>query len=262
MHKVQNNHVHPTAIIEEGAIIAQGVGIGAYAYIGSGVNIGSGCKIHHHATVDGNTVLGKNNEIFPFAFVGGKTHDKKFKGGEPGLKIGDNNVFREYVTVHLATNDGDVTVIGNNNLFLTYSHVAHDCIIGNHVTISSHAALGGHVWIEDHANIGGQIGIHQFCSVGRYCMVGFSSKVTQDIPPYMLVDGNPAEVKTFNKVGLERAGFSEEDMDLIKEVYQILYRRGLNRSQALETLAKHEQGNHSIVRHVIEFAEKSRRGMM
>lgn len=254
--------IHPTAVIEKGAILDEGVSVGAYAYIGIEARLGSGCKIHHHATVEGNTILGRNNEVFPYAFIGGKTHDKKFRGGNPSLRIGDNNVFREYVTVHLATSDGDVTIVGDDNLFLAYSHIAHDCVVGSHVIMSANAALGGHVWVEDHANIGWSVGIHQHCTVGTHCMIGFSSKITQDIPPYMLVDGNPAEVKTYNKVGLERAGFRDEEIDLIKEIYQIMYRKGFNRTQALKVLSNHTRSAHPILRNVIEFADKCRRGMM
>ena len=138
-------NIHKTAIIEKGAEIDEGVEIGAYAYIGATVKIGAGTVVAHHATVDGNTVMGKNNQIFPYAFIGGKTHDLKFKGGTPGLRIGDNNVFREYTTSHCSTADQTFTIVGNNNNILAYSHIAHDCIVGNNIVMSSHAALGGHV---------------------------------------------------------------------------------------------------------------------
>ena len=169
-------NIHPTAIIEKGAQIADGVEIGAYAYIGSQVKIGAGSCVFHHATVDGFTTLGERNQIFPYAFIGGKTHDLKYKGGLPGLVIGDDNVFREYSTAHMATSDGTFTIVGNRNNILAYSHIAHDCVVGDNIVMSSHAALGGHVKVEDHAVIGWGSGVHQFCRIGAYAMLSASSK--------------------------------------------------------------------------------------
>lgn len=254
--------IHPTAIIEKGAQVCASAAIGAYAYIGSGVKIGEGTIVHHHATVEGNTELGSNNEIFPYAMIGGKTHDLKYCGGEPGLKIGNGNVFREYTTVHAATNDSEFTIIGNNNVMLAYSHIAHDCRIGNNMVMSSHSALAGHVIVQDHVNIGWSVGVHQFCHLGAHCMIGACSKIVQSVLPFMLADGNPAVIRTFNKVGLERAGYSPEELEIVRFIYQTLYRKGLNRSQALLELKEYELSDNVLIKDVLSFVENSDRGLV
>jgi UDP-N-acetylglucosamine acyltransferase len=231
-----SNIIHPTAIIEDGAQLGNDVIVGAYAYVGSLTSIGNGCHIHHHATVDGKTRLGVGNIIHPYAYIGAPTHDLKYIGGIPGLVIGSNNTFREYCTIHTATNDGDNTLIGNNNVFLAYAHVGHDCVVGDHVIMSSQAALGGHVVLHDFTNIGWQAGVHQFCKIGKYSMVGASSKATQDIPPYMLADGNPAKVRSLNLVNLQRRNFSDHQISQIKKIFKIFYLRGLNRTQAIDEM--------------------------
>lgn len=253
--------IHPTAIIEDGAQLDEGVSVGAYAYIGAEVTIAKGTVVEHHATVDGLTKLGEDNQIFPYAYIGGKTHDLKYQGGKPGLKAGSRNVFREYVTVHLATNDNEFTLLGDDNVILAYSHVAHDCIIGNHLVMSSHSALGGHVIVGDHCNIGWGVGLHQFCRIGDYAMAGACSKVVQDIPPYMIADGNPAEVRTINKVGLERNGFSSEEIDAARTVFKTLYREGLNRSQAREKIAADPRADSRTFARVLEFMQVKGRGL-
>lgn len=257
-----SSNIHPTAIIEDGAQLDPSVIVGAYAYIGGSVKIGKDSIVHHHATVEGNTEMGERNEVFPYALIGGKTHDLKHQGGAPGLKVGNDNTLREYVTIHVATNAGEYTTVGSNNNILAYSHIAHDCKVGDRLIMSSHAALGGHVEVEDNANIGWAVGIHQFCRVGSYCMVGFNSKVTQDVPPYMLVDGNPSSVRAFNKIGLERAGFSSEDIAVVKEIYMTLYRAGYNRSQAMEHLKSNGHADHPLVGRMLSFVDKSSRGLV
>lgn len=254
--------IHPTAIIEDGAELDSTVSVGAYAYIGSNVKIGAGTVIHHHGTVEGNTEMGCNNEVFPYAIVGGKTHDLKHQGGMPRLKIGDGNVFREYTTVHMATNDGDYTILGNDNVLLAYSHVAHDCRIGNNLIMSSHSALAGHVVVHDCVNIGWNVGVHQFCHLGMHCMIGACSKIVQSVLPFMLADGNPATVRTFNKIGLERAGFAPEQIEGVRFIYQTLYRKGLNRSQALELLKEYEASDCSLVEIILGFVGSSGRGLL
>lgn len=254
--------IHPTAIVESGAVIDPSVEVGAYAWIGARVEIGPGCRIHHHATVDGLTVMGSDNEVFPYAFVGGKTHDMKYRGGETGLIIGDRNTFREYSTVHVATGDGDFTRVGDDNLILAYSHIAHDCQVGNHLIMSSHAALGGHVVVEDHVNIGWGAGVHQFCRLGRYGMLAAMAKQVHDLMPYMISDGNPASIRMVNKVGLERQGISAETISAIQHWYRIIFRDGLNRSQALEKLRRIESETPSDhLRTMIAFIEDSKRGV-
>jgi len=227
------SQIHPTAIIEPKAQLGADVTIGAYAYVGGPAVIGDGTVIHHHGTVEGNTILGRQCEVFPYAAIGTKTHDLKFKGGNPGVRIGDRNVFREYVTVHFATKDGVFTVLGN-----------------------------GHVVIEEHVNIGWGTGVHQFCRVGAHAMLGAMSKVVQDVPPFLIADGNPAVIRSINKVGLERSGFTPEQIERIKQIHRILFREGLNRGQALEKLQKHPQAASEEFQRVLSFAAASERGLM
>jgi UDP-N-acetylglucosamine acyltransferase len=253
--------IHPTAIIEPGAKIGAEVQIGAYAFVGAGVELGAGTKLHHHASVEGHTVLGQKCEVFPYACIGGKTQDLKFKGGNPGVRIGDSNVFREYVTVHAGTYDGDFTVIGDRNTILAYSHVAHDCVVGNDCVMSNGTMLAGHVIVEDHVIIGGYGGVHQFCRLGAYAMLSATAKLVQDLPPFFIADGTPAVVRAFNKVGLERSGHTPAQLDRVKQIFRILYRDGLNRTQALEKLAGHPEAASAEFQRVIAFAAKSERGL-
>jgi len=253
--------IHPTAILEPGAVLDENVAVGAYAYVGPEVRLGAGTVLHHHACVEGCTELGRENEVFPFALIGSKTHDLKFRGGRPGLRTGARNVFREYVTVHTATNGGEFTVLGDDNVLLAYSHIAHDCVVGSHLVMSSHAALAGHVVVEDHVNVGWNAGVHQFCRLGAHSMAGACAKVVQDVPPFMIADGNPAGVRTINKVGLERSGFSADEVALARTIYKILYREGLNRTQAVERLQAHAQAAHPLVVSVLDFIGKSQRGL-
>lgn len=254
--------IHPTAIIEPGAKLGANVTVGAYAYVGPEVTLGDGCVLHHHATVEGYTFLGARNEVFPYALIGGKTHDLKFKGGRPGLRVGDDNVFREYATVHLGTDDGEFTVLGSKNHILAYSHVAHGVTIGDHLVMSSHSAIAGHCVIGDHVNIGWGTGLHQFCRVGDFAMLAACSKCVQDVLPFMIADGNPAEVKTLNKVGLERNGFAAGDIDAVRRVHRMLYRDGLNRTQALEKITGDaELSANARVKQMLDFVAASKRGL-
>ena len=255
------NDIHPTAILEEGAQLEDGVTVGAYAYIGARVRLGPETVVMHHATVDGATEMGGHNEVHPYAYVGGKTHDLKYTGGTPGLRIGSGNVFREFSTVHCATEAEGETVLGDNNLLLAYSHIAHECRVGDRLIMSSHAALGGHVRIGDRANIGWGAGIHQFCRVGDHAMVGAASKVVQDVPPYMIADGSPAMVRTINKVGLERAGFSAEEVALARRLFKAFYREGLNRGQAAEKVAGEIDVTSPLAAGFLRFAAESERGL-
>ena len=255
-------NIHPTAIIESGAQLAEDVTVGAYAYVGAKAVIGTGTILHHHANVEGRTTIGRACEIFPFACVGTKTHDLKYKGGEPGLVVGDRNVFREYVSVHGATNEADNTRIGDDNVMLAYSHIAHDCIVGNHLVMSAQTALAGHVQVEDHVNIGWGTGVHQFCRVGSHAMLGAMSKIVQDVPPYVIADGNPAIARSINKVGLERNGFTPQQLESVKQVFRLVYRAGHNRTQALERLREHPLSATPEFKHFLAFADKSERGFI
>jgi UDP-N-acetylglucosamine acyltransferase len=254
-------NIHPTAIIESGAELDEGVKIGAFAYIGAHVRIASGTEIMHHATVDGNTSLGKDNEVHPYAYIGGKTHDLKYKDGIHSLKIGSHNVFREYATVHCATAEDLLTEVGDHNLILAYSHIAHECKVGNHLVMSSHSALGGHVEVADHVNVGWGVGIHQFCRLGDHSMAAATATVLQDIPPFFTASGNPAEVRGVNKVGLQRAGFSEEAISGVRKAYKQLYKKGLNRSQAIESIIESELSQIKEVQELVTFIEASERGI-
>lgn len=254
--------IHPTAIIESGAVLGDDVEVGAYAYIGGSVKIGKGTIIAHHATVDGNTVIGEYNQIFPYAYIGGKTHDLKYRGGNPGLIIGDRNVFREYTTAHLATRDGEYTVIGNDNNILAYSHIAHDCIVGNKIVMSSHAALGGHVVLEDYVVIGWGSGAHQFCRIGEYAMLSASSKLVKDLPPFLMADGSPAEVCAINKINMQRNGFSSEGIDIAYSAFKLIYKRRLSRTNAVEELSRKDYSQSRVAQSIIRFMHgKSERGI-
>lgn len=253
--------IHPTAIIEPGAELGPDVAVGAYAFVGAGVKLGAGTKLHHHASVEGNTELGAACEVFPYACLGGKTQDLKFKGGNPGVRIGDRNVFREYVTVHAATFDGDFTRIGSDNVFLASTHVAHDCVLGNRIIMSNGAVLAGHVVVEDHVVIGGYGGVHQFCRLGAHAMLSACAKLVHDLPPFFIADGVPAEIRAVNKVGLERHGFTPERIDRVKLIHRILYRDGLNRTQALEKLAAHPEAASAEFQHLLAFARAGTRGL-
>lgn len=253
--------IHSNAVVESGAQLGADVEIGPFCFVGAGVVLGAGTRLHHHASVEGDTVLGEQCEVFPYACIGGKTQDLKFNGGRPGVRIGDRNVFREYVTVHAATSDGDVTRIGSHNTFLATTHIAHDCVLGSHIVMSNGAVLAGHVVVEDHVVIGGYGGVHQFCRLGAYAMLSATAKLVQDLPPFCIADGTPAEVRAINKVGLERNGFSAERLDRVKAIYRTLYRDGLNRTQALEKLAAHADAGSDEFRRMLEFARSSSRGL-
>lgn len=252
--------IHPTAVIHPNAKIGEGCQIGPYCIIGEHVSLGANCKLHSHIVIDGHTTLGSGNEIFPFASIGLKTQDLKWKGGVTRTVIGDNNTFREYVTIHSATSDGDATTVGSENHILAYCHIAHDCQLGNHIIMSNVGTLAGHVKVENHAIIGGLAAVHQFCRIGTMAIIGGCSKVVQDVPPYMLADGNPAETRTVNKVGLERNGVSEEAQAALKQAYKIIFRDGLTISNALVRIEA-ELPKLPEVLHLLQFARTSERGL-
>ena len=252
--------IHPTAIIHPEAHLGAGCQIGPYCIIGPHVELGDGCRLHSHVVVDGHTRLGAENEIFPFASIGLKTQDLKWKGGLTRTAIGNGNTFREYVTVHSATGDGEVTRVGSHNHILAYCHLAHNVHLGDHVIMSNVATLAGHVTVEDYAVIGGLVAIHQFCRVGRMAIIGGCSKVVQDVPPFMLADGNPAETKTINKVGLDRNGIPDQTQAALKQAYKILFREGLTVSNALLRIEKDVPPLPEVL-HLVQFARSSERGL-
>ena len=252
--------VHHTVIIHPKAKIGPQCEIGPYCVIGEHVALGDGCKLHSHVVIDGYTKLGLRNEIFPFASIGLKTQDLKWKGGVTRTEIGDGNTFREYVTIHSATGDGEVTRVGSYNTILAYCHIAHNVTLGDRVIMSNVATLGGHVTVEDHAVIGGLAAVHQFCRIGKISMIGGCSKIVQDVPPFMIADGNPAETRTINKIGMERNGVSEEAQNALRQAYKILFREGLTIPNALARIEK-ELPPLPEVKHLIQFVQSSERGI-
>ena len=252
--------IHPTAIIHPKAQVGGGCEIGPYCVLGENVVLGEGNKLHSHVVIDGHTRLGNGNQIFPFASIGLKTQDLKWKGGITRTEIGDNNTLREYVSIHSATDDGNATVIGSRNNILAYCHVAHDCQLGDDIIMSNGVTLAGHVTVGERAVMGGLAGVHQFCRVGRFSMIGGCSKVVQDVPPFMIVDGNPGETRTINKVGMERHGISEEAQAAMKSAYKILFREGLNISNAVARIEA-ELPQLPEIRHLVEFVKSSERGI-
>jgi UDP-N-acetylglucosamine acyltransferase len=252
--------IHPTTVIHPGAQIGAGCEIGPYCVVGEHVVLGDRCRLHSHVVLDGYTTLGADNQVFPFACIGLKTQDLKWKGGVTRVEIGDRNVFREYATVHSATADGEATRVGSDNHFLAYTHLAHDVQVGSHVIMSNVATLAGHVVVDDHAIIGGLAAVHQFCRIGRHSMIGGCAKVVQDIAPFMMADGNPAETKFVNKVGLERAGFSAESIANLTKAYKILFRSGLTTANALTRLETELPASEELAL-LSAFARASQRGL-
>ncbi len=252
--------IHPTAIIHANAQLGQRCEIGPYCVLGEHVVLGDGCKLHSHVVIDGHTTLGRANEIFPFACIGLKTQDLKWQGGKTRTQIGDHNTFREYVTIHSSTSDGGVTTVGSHNHLLAYCHVAHDCRLGDQIVMSNVATLAGHVVVEDYAVVGGLAAVHQFCRIGRMAIIGGCSKVVQDVPPYMLADGNPAETRTLNKVGLDRNGVSEEAQAALKQAFRLLFREGLTVSNAVARIET-EVPLQSEIQHLLQFVRESERGL-
>jgi len=252
--------IHPSAIIHPQARVGADCEIGPYCVVGEHVELGGRCRLHSHVVVDGNTRLGQENELFPFASIGLKTQDLKWKGGLTRTEIGDRNTFREYATVNSATGDGEATVIGSDNHILAYSHIAHNVTLGNHIIMSNVATLAGHVAVEDYAVIGGLAAVHQCCRVGKLAMIGGCSKVVQDIPPFMIGDGNPAETRTINKVGMDRNGVAEEAQTALRQAYKFLFREGLTVPNALAKIER-ELPALPEIQHLVRFVRGSERGI-
>lgn len=256
--------IHPTAVIHPRAELHPTVEVGAYAVIGERVKIGPDTKIGAHAIIDGLTEIGARNQIFPGAAIGLEPQDLKYEGSLTRVKIGDNNLIREYVTINRATGAGESTTIGNHNLLMAYVHVGHNCAIADRVIIANAVALAGHVKIESQARLSGVLGVHQFVHIGRLSMVGGLSRIDRDVPPYMLVEGNPSRVRAINKIGLERAGFTPEDLLVLKKTFRILYHSGYTLNQALEQLDLLPENAHlqHLQRFVQQSITKGRRGLI
>jgi UDP-N-acetylglucosamine acyltransferase len=253
--------IHPTAVIDPGAEIDSEVMIGPYCVVGAGVRVGTGCWLQNHVTICGPAKIGPGNRFHAFCSIGQQTQDLKYAGEPTYLEIGEGNCFREFVTVNRATAVGSTTRVGDHGNFLAYSHIAHDCVVGNDVVFSNNGTLAGHVLVQDHAVIGGLTAIHQFCRIGCHAITGGCSKIVQDVPPFMIADGNPAVVRGVNVVGLERRGYNAEAIRVLKEAYRILYRSNLNTKQALEELDK-SFGEVNEVRKLMVFIDGSQRGII
>lgn len=230
--------IHPTALIHPGARLAEGVMVGAYSIIGEQVTIGSDTRIDDHVRIAGRTTIGARNRIHSFCSLGGEPQDKKYRGENSALEIGDDNTIREFCTFNIGTDDDvGVTRLGHHNWIMAYVHLAHDCQVGNHTTFANNATLAGHVHVGDWAILGGFVGIHQFVQVGAHSFIGISAVITQDVPPYVMVAGNPAAPHGINSEGLRRRGFSAEEIAAVKQAYRKLYRSGLSLEQAREEVA-------------------------
>ena len=255
-----NKNIHETAIIAAGAKIADDVKIGPYCIIGPQVSIDSGTVLESHVVVEGETIIGKKNYIFSFVSIGKVPQDLKFHGEETRVVIGDNNKIREFVTIHRGTDDKYETRIGNNCLIMAYVHIAHDCVIGNNCVLANAATFAGHVEVEDYAVVGGLTAVHQFTRVGRHAMIGGCSAVNQDVVPYMLSEGNKARAAYINIAGLQRRGFSDEQIKILREVYKIIFKKKLKLEEALQLLEKDYKNNEDVVK-LVEFIRKSKRGI-
>lgn len=254
--------IHPTAIVSEKAILEEGVEIGPYTIIEDNVYIGKNTKIGSHCYIYADTQIGENNQISPYVCLGGLPQDISFdQSKKTYLKIGNNNVFREFVNIHRSTKIDVPTTIGNNNYFMGCVHLGHDCIVGDYNIFAQNCVLGGHVYVGNRVLISGHVAIHQFCRIGDYSIIGGLAKIVKDVPPYMMADGNPAQIVGINIVGLKRNHFTEEQKRNIKNAYKILYRKGLPYSKAIEELKQTFPDNSDIQR-LIEFIENSPRGIL
>lgn len=255
-----SSSIHPSAVLHPGAIIGDDCTVGPYCVIGEHVRLGAGCHLHSHVVLDGHTTLGTRNEIYPFACLGSQSQDLKWRGGITRVEIGDHNTFREYTTVHSATKDGEATVIGSHNNLLAYTHVAHDCRLGDHIIMSNLAQMAGHVIVEDHAILAGMAAIHQFCRIGRLAMVAACTPIRQDVAPFMLVAGDPPETLKSNSIGLERAGMNPEVIRTLGQAYRILFRDGLAMPNALARVES-ELTPCPELEHLVKFIRSSDRGI-
>lgn len=254
--------IHPTAIVDKSAKIADDVAIGAYSIVGPHVEIESGTAVGPHVVINGPTRIGSNNRIFQFASVGEEPQDKKYNGEPTRLEIGDNNVIREYCTISRGTvQDEGITRVGSDNWIMAYVHIAHDCQIGNHTIFSNSASLAGHVTVEDHAILGGFTLVHQFCRIGAHCFTAMNSVISQDVPPFLMIAGHMAKPYGLNTEGLKRRGFSPDVLAALKKAYKILYRSGNSMEQAIDELSE-LAGRYQEVSQFVNFLNGVTRGIV
>jgi len=252
--------IHPSAIIDAAACLGDGVVVGPYCVIGEGVTLGDRCRLHNHVTISGPTEIGSDNEFFPYSSIGQRTQDLKYDGEPTWLRVGDGNVFREFVTVNRATSANESTLIGSHGNFLAYTHIGHDCVVGDRVIFSNNSTLGGHVTVDDHVILSGLVAIHQFCKIGAHAMVGGCSKIVQDVPPFFIADGNPAKVRAVNSVGMQRRGFSEAAVRTAKTALRKIYREKMKLSEAIESLSEMDDPDR-IIEVITNFVGNSERGL-
>jgi len=253
--------IHPSAIVNPSAEIGAGTIIGPYCVIAPEVTLGENCWLQHHVTLCGPTRAGARNKFYAYCSIGQQTQDLKYQGEPTYLEIGDDNTFREFVTINRSTTSEGKTRVGSRGNFLAYSHIGHDCTVGDEVVFSNNGTLAGHVQVGNHAVMGGLTAVHQFCRIGRFAITGGCSKIVQDVPPFMIADGNPAEIRGVNLVGLERKGFTLESVKWIKEAFRLIYRSEYNTRQAVDAVRKELPQNEEITQ-IIEFIEQSERGII
>jgi UDP-N-acetylglucosamine acyltransferase len=253
--------IHPTAIVHPGAELGENVSVGPYSVIGERVTIGDGCRIQSSVLIDGETTIGRNARIFHGAALGNVCQDLKYRGERTFVRIGDDSTIREFVTVNCATGEGECTAIGSGVLLMAYVHVGHNCRIGDGVILANAVNLAGHVRVDDFASVGGVTPVHQFVRIGKYAFIGGGSRIPQDVPPFLKVAGNPARPWGLNTVGLTRRGFTAEQRATIKRAYTILFRSGLNVSQALERIDADLERTEEIAA-LVDFIRSSTRGII
>jgi UDP-N-acetylglucosamine acyltransferase len=253
--------IHPTATVHRSAVLSKSVEIGAYTVIGPEVKIGEGTKIGPHCIISRWTTIGKGNKIYQGVSIGAPPQDIKYKGEKGEIIIGDRNLIREFVTIHLPSSEGGKTVIGNDNFLMVHAHVPHNCKIGNQVVVGGYVGLAGYTEIGDHVTIGGLAGIHQFVRIGQLAMIGAQSKILQDIPPFMLAEGNPAQIRSINSVGLQRRGVSNEAIAEVKKAFKLIYESGNNTAKALSEIKKRLRPLPEIEQVIKFLAKESKRGI-
>lgn len=251
--------IHPSAIVDASAEIGEGIEIGPYCIIGKNVRIGDGSRLASHVVIETNTTIGQNCTILSGAVLGGAPQDYKFKGEPTYLKIGDNNIIREYVTLHRASGEGNATTIGDNNMFMAYCHVGHNCTLGNCITMANTVGISGHVVVEDKVVFGGIVGVHQNVRIGKLAMIGGFSKILQDVPPFAMVEGRPTRVYDLNKIGLRRNGVGPQERAGIRMAYKLLYRSNLNTAQALEAIERDVEPSPEL-EYLLNFIRSIRKG--
>lgn len=254
--------IHPSAVVEDGAVIGANVKIGPFCYVDSKVEIGEGTELTSHVVVKGPTLIGKENKIYQFASIGEECQDLKYAGEDTRLEIGDRNMIRESVTMHRGTiQDGGLTKVGSDNLFMINAHVAHDCFIGDKCIFANNATLAGHVKVGNHAIIGGMSAIHQFCEIGEHCMLGGGSIVVKDVPPYVMAQGNHCAPFGINIEGLKRRGFDKPALHAIRRAYKEIYRLGKTLDEAKQAVAEIAK-DHPEVQAYVDFFDRSKRGII